>query len=270
MNRDEIISFAVNFTDEFKGNLITEENAISPDCVGLRLFDPPIFAFGSPFDKLYEEFKSTSIIGGHFLPPVEWLPGVKTVIAFFLPYTKSVKTANSIDQKWPSDEWLHGRYEGQVFLKELIAGIEKLISDAGYKSLTPTFDTRYKVGIETDKNTSNWSERHVAFACGLGTFGLSAGLITDMGVCGRIGCIITELELPKDERRFERSLEYCKTCGACIKKCPSKAISFEGGKNNTACSELLGKTYKKHKPRYGCGKCQTKVPCESVMPRKLG
>lgn len=32
--------------------------------------------------------------------------------------------------------------------------------------------------------TSVWSERHVAYVCGLGTFGLSRGLITEKGQCG--------------------------------------------------------------------------------------
>lgn len=38
--------------------------------------------------------------------------------------------------------------------------------------------------------TSNWSERHVAFVCGLGTFGLSKGLITEKGIAGRLGSLI--------------------------------------------------------------------------------
>ena len=33
---------------------------------------------------------------------------------------------------------------------------------------------------------------------------------------------------------------------------------------------LLEETKKKYAPRYGCGKCQTKVPCESRIPGKRG
>ena len=268
MNRDEILAYAREFTSDSPSNHITEELAVSPNCVGLRMFEPPVFAFGSPDDELYDKFKSPEIIGGHFIAPGDWLPGAKTVIAFFLPYTDKIKSANSIDRDWPAEEWLHGRYEGQMFLKELAINIQKLISDAGYTSLTPAFDARFKSGNEANIYTSNWSERHVAFACGLGTFGLSTGLITEKGVCGRFGSVLTVLDLPKDVRKYSDVLEYCTMCGACIKKCPADAISLEGGKKHPPCEEYVNKTLDKHRPRYGCGKCQVRVPCESAIPRR--
>jgi len=225
MTREDIIAFAEESTSNSPGNLITEEAAVSPGCVGLRMYDPPVFAFGSPDDELYMQFKSPGIIGSHFLAPREWLPDVKTVIAFFLPFSDRVKSANAVNRDWPADEWLHGRYEGQIFLKDLAISIQNLISDAGYASLAPTYNERFKSGIESDKYTSNWSERHVAFACGLGTFSLSTGLITEKGVCGRFGSVLTKLDLPKDEKGYSGFLEYCIMCGACIKKCPVDAIS---------------------------------------------
>jgi epoxyqueuosine reductase len=118
----------------------------------------------------------------------------------------------------------------------------------------------------TAKFTSNWSERHVAFVCGLGTFGLSKGLITPKGVAGRFASIITELYLPPDKREYEDIYEYCSMCGKCAKNCPANAITIENGKNDYACFAFLKKTSEKYKPRYGCGKCQVGVPCESRIP----
>lgn len=43
-------------------------------------------------------------------------------------------------------------------------------------------------GISEKTFGSNWSERHAAYVCGLGTFGLSKGLITDKGM-GRTFCV---------------------------------------------------------------------------------
>ena len=80
--------------------------------------------------------------------------------------------------------------------------------------------------------TSNWSERHVAFVCGLGTFGLSKGLITKKGIAGRFGSIITELTLSPDQREYHCIYEYCSMCGACVKNCPVNAISLDKGKNH--------------------------------------
>ena len=55
-------------------------------------------------------------------------------------------------------------------------------------------------------------------------------------------------------------------CGVCIDRCPVQAISFENGMKPALCSGFLNKVSEKHNPRYGCGKCQVSVPCESEIP----
>jgi len=236
---------------------------------GLDIYETPIFAFGAVDDDLYNNYKSVDVIGSHFMSPTEWLPDAKTVISFFLPYTDRIKTANAVDNKWPADEWLYGRYEGQQLLKSLLEHLEKVISDAGFKSLAPSNDPRFKTGNADGsiKNTCNWSERHVAYACGLGTFGLSKGIITKKGMAGRFGSILTELDLPKDIREYSNIYEYCTMCGLCINRCPANAIS-QVGKESALCADFLNEVWEKHNPRYGCGKCQTAVPCESEIPMK--
>lgn len=270
MNKDDVIKLAEKFVYESHDNYITEEIALSPKCVGMKIYEAPIFAFGSANDELYMKYKSFDVVGTHFLSPAEWLPTAKTVITFFLPYTNIVKNANSVDCNWPADEWLHGRYEGQQLLRQLLEHLVKGISETGFKSLAPSIDQRYKTG-NAEKNiryTSNWSERHIAFACGLGTFGLSKGIITKRGMSGRLGSVLTELDLPKDNRNYNNIYEYCTMCGACIERCPVKAISFEDKKQTTSCNNFLNKVREKCNPRSGCGKCQTGVPCESEIPMK--
>jgi epoxyqueuosine reductase QueG len=195
MDRSDIIALATGFINDSPGNFITEQTAIHPRCVGMRIYDPPLLAFGSADDDIFKQLKSPDIIGNHFLTPIEWLPYAQTVVSFFLPYSKEIKKANSLDCAWPADEWLHGRW------------------------------------------TSNWSERHIAYACGLGTFGLSRGIITKRGMCG-----------------------------VCIERCPAQAISYEGKMNQALCGDFLDKVRNKTSPRYGCGKCQVAVPCESAIP----
>lgn len=113
---------------------------------------------------------------------------------------------------------------------------------------------------------SNWSERHAAYVCGLGTFGLSKGLITEKGMAGRFASIIIDTEMIPDKRAYAGIYDYCTMCGACVRRCPAGAISKENGKNHNICNEWLQKMGKKYAPRYGCGLCQTKVPCESRIP----
>ena len=266
MNREKIIENARRFTEDSAINYVSNKAALRPDYVGMKIFDSPIFAFGSADDDIYARYKSPDIIGNHSISPLEWMPRAKTVISFFLPYTERIKSANARDFDWPAEEWLHGRIEGQLFVKELLVFLHDLLSGAGYSCLIPSLDARFKTGGEKNGFTSNWSERHIAFACGLGTFGLSAGLITEKGVCGRFGSILTEMELPFDTRRYEDAYEYCILCGNCISNCPVRAISIEERKNHSLCSSFLDQVIEKHKPWYGCGKCQVGVPCESENP----
>jgi epoxyqueuosine reductase len=271
MNGEDQIRSAERFVENSESNFISKETAISDDVAGMRIYDAPIFAFGSADDKLFEDLKKPSAIGGQFMLPKEWLPGARTVISFFLPFSETVKKGNSRDMSWPSSEWLHGRVEGQAMLIRLCEHLNSALADAGYRSVVPAMDERFWSNTGTAKHkekfTSNWSERHVAFVCGLGTFGLSKGLITEKGVAGRFGSIVTELKIETDERDYEGIYEYCSMCGKCAKNCPAAAISLETGKDHPMCSAFLDATSEKFKPRYGCGKCQVGVPCESGIPR---
>lgn len=276
MNRDDLIKTAADLVENSPDNYINEQLAISPDLVGMKIFEAPIFGFGAPDDAYFNLFKQDSIIGPHYMPPREWLPEARTVISFFLPFSPAVKRATRKTKRWPSSEWLHGRIEGQAFINKLCARLSDSLNGAGHKSLAPVLDERFWAQMEAGPNskhpglpfTSAWSERHAAFVCGLGTFGLSKGLITPRGIAGRFGSIISELYLPPDERGYEEISEYCSMCGHCVKRCPVKAISVETGKNHRICSAFLDRTAARYSPRYGCGKCQTAVPCESRIPLK--
>ncbi len=275
MNKQDIIKIAADFVENSEDNYISEQIAISENVVGIKIFEAPIFAFGAPNDEYFSLLKEPSAIGKHFLLPQEWLPQAKTVISFFLPFSEAVRKGNKRDRSWPSEEWLHGRIEGQAFINKLCMHLNSELINAGYNSLIPTLDERFwaRTGFNKDSPhpevtyTSTWSERHVAFVCGLGTFGLSKGLITSKGIAGRFGSVLTELYISPDKREYENIYEYCSRCGACVNNCPVDAISIEKGKNHLICHEFLDKTAKKYKPRYGCGKCQINVPCEGRIPK---
>jgi len=268
MDKKELCEQADEFVRNSSHNYVDAATALCPQYANMKLFDAPVFAFGDSNDELYSCYKSSDIIGECFLSPLEWLASAKTVISFFLPFTDAIKSANSTDFKWPADEWLHGRYEGQMLVKELSLFIQNKLMEAGHASVVPSIDQRFNLSYD-EKNTKykvNWSERHIAYACGLGTFGLSKGIITEKGTCGRLGSIITESDFQKDIRLYNDVYEYCTMCGECIPNCPVSAISIESGKDSERCSRFLDETRAKHAPRYGCGKCQVNVPCESGIP----
>ena len=279
MDKKDLVKKATRFVESSKHNLIPKEIALSETVVGLKIFETPIFAFADADDQTFKVLKDPLVIGEHFMLPQAWLPEPKTVISFFLPFTEAVKKGNRRDMECPSEEWLHGRIEGQALVVKLCHYLSEELIQAGYKSLAPSLDERFWSKTLDDNATnnkcgndilftSNWSERHVAYICGLGTFGLSKGFITEKGIAGRFGSIITELELSADNRSYDNIYGNCSMCGACINNCPVNAISLDKGKNHQLCYEFINKTAEKYKPRYGCGKCQVGVPCESRIPKK--
>ena len=263
MNKKEINKIAQEFVlTDF--NHVSTDMAITDGLAGMKIFDEPIFAYGDAGDSGFQILKNPAVIGDHFIMPDEWVSEAKTVITYFFPFTEKVRSSNLKDMSWPSNEWLHGRIEGQNFIYEFSRFLNSKLNDEGYKSLVPGLEKRFK----SNGFTSNWSERHVAFVCGLGTFGLSKGLITEKGVAGRFGSIVTELKLEPSIKKYKDVYEYCTMCGMCAVNCPADAISVETGKDHKKCSDYLNITKEKYKPRYGCGKCQISVPCEYGIPRE--
>lgn len=254
-------------------------NTIDEPDKHFTMFDEPLVGVASAEDELFSVYKQPDVIGPWFLKPTEWLAGAKTVISIFFPFSAAVKESNRRSVDLPSDEWAYGRIEGQAFIKDCITEISNRFTRENISNLVPLLDERFaqvnagnhfqEYDCVTEKTYgSNWSERHAAFACGLGTFGLSKGIITEKGMAGRFASIIIAEEIPADVRPYTEVYEYCTMCGACVKRCPVQAISIEEGKNHTICHGWLTKTKELCAPRFGCGLCQTKVPCESQIPSK--
>lgn len=273
MEKNWIAELILDVFHTVNGNEITETEE------SFVMFDMPILGVGAAEDPLFEEYKKPGIIGPWFLKPAEWLPGAKTVVSIFFPFSEQVRKSNRGSVDVPSQEWAYGRIEGQAFTKDCITEISNRLSEAGIPNLVPLLDERFaqvnagnrfqEYDCVTEKTYgSNWSERHAAYVCGLGTFGLSKGIITEKGMAGRFASIIIAEEIPADERPYTEIYEYCTMCGACVRRCPVQAISLEEGKNHNICHGWLMKTKELCAPRFGCGLCQTKVPCENRIPAR--
>lgn len=275
MDKNQILSCLTSFLNTTEDNIVKESDPMFQYLNGVKLYDAPLIKYGRADDPLFTGLKSSDIIGPHVLLPAEWLPGAKTVISVFLPVSEAVATDNQQQMDWPSPGWLYARIEGQAMIRSMTIQLVQLLQDCGFETLAPSLDSRFftrenRPDEEPDvlSFTSNWSERHAAFICGTGTFGLSKGLITEKGMAGRFTSIITTLELAADSRPYTEVYEYCSRCGACIRNCPAGAISLVHGKDHKLCSNYLNITRTKYHPRYGCGKCQVKVPCERKPCKK--
>ena len=239
------------------------------------LYDPPLIGFAAASDAIFERYRQPEIIGQNYLHPSEWLPEAKTVAAFFFPFSERVRVSNRDDRMEPSPEWCYARVEGQEFIMKFMTGLQQRLRSRNIECCVPPADERFGIkfepsltGGEDDFHVdSRWSERHAAYACGLGTFGLSRGLISEKGMAGRYASIIISEEWEPSGRKYRGVDDYCSRCGACVQKCPVNAISLERGKNNIRCHAYVEKMKEKYAPRYGCGKCQVGVPCEFRIPR---
>lgn len=228
-----------------------------------RIYDAPLVGLADARDPLFDKLQETEVVGEHHLLPRDWLPEAKTVISYFLPYSFEIREANRT-KGLPATKWLYGRIEGELFNNALRTYLAAELEKDGAKAVAPILDSRFKVLARR----SNWSERHVAFIAGLGTFGLSKSLITRKGSAGRYGSVVTDREMAIAARPYTEVYEYCNYCHACIDRCPAEAIKEEG-KDTNLCGEYIdNEIMPRYAPRYGCGKCQTAVPCEDTIPAK--
>ena len=257
------------------GNRIEESYALRPEYIGTQIYEAPLIGCAAAKDPLFEYTKQrTDIYGPTLRLPEEWRPGAASVVSFFLPFSKAVRDSNRCDLSRPSDIWLHGRAEGQAFLNRAATYLAELLREAGGQAVIPATDPAFSVLRDPSRAdrgeppyVSNWSERHAAFTAGLGTFSLSKHLITEKGVCGRFGSVITDLPLPVTPRPYTDPYEYCTFCGACRKRCSVNAIGPQE-KDNRICSDFQKQMLERFAPRHGCGKCQLNVPCETCRPKK--
>jgi len=255
------------------------------------IFDEPLVAFADGDDPLYTSYKD--IIDPSHLTPREALalalgrtpgelPRRLAVVSWVLPVGEAARSANRRETKVPSRLWSHQRYYGGLFNEALRRHVVAVLTELGALAvapqLAPFFRTAYsrRVGI-----FSNWSERHSAYVAGLGTFSLTDGFITPRGIAHRCGNVVTDLPLPASPRPYAGHLDNCAfyldgSCRACIARCPAGAIT-ERGHDKSVCLQYLREIGSLPVPEpyddatsvFGCGLCQTKVPCEYRIPEQV-
>lgn len=249
-------------------------------------FDEPLVGFASGEDPIFKELKD--IIGDFHLTPEEVMtghcnkigrhaPGVNDigVISFVLPISEATRKENASMKDGPSERWSHTRLFGERFNKRLQRHLVSILEERGQIAVAPELaETFTTVDDERVGKASTWSQRHVAFACGLGTFGLSDGLITARGKAHRIGSVVVDIPLrsPERKRDIHAACIYFQNggCKVCSTRCPVNAISEEGH-DKVKCSDFVYGQADCIRDRYGieifgCGLCQTGVPCEHIDP----
>ncbi len=256
---------------------------------GSPIFETPLVGYVAGDDAIFTQLKQ--VIGEFHLTPPEVMAAVARrrnlptpaadslgVISYVLPISARTRSENAQSKQRPSERWAHTRLFGEQFNRKLQAHVVALLEERGHLAVAPELeDELFRIFVDERVGwTSCWSQRHVAFSAGLGTFGLSDGLITAVGKAHRVGSVIVDrhLESPARPDDIHRDcLSYqgldCKTCR---KRCPADAIS-EHGHDKALCMQFVFKQISEIKESYGidiyaCGLCQAGVPCEKGIPKQ--
>lgn len=252
-----------------------------------KAFENPLVGFSRGDDPLYLEYKKT--VGPFHWTPEEIFsltfpetlvkPEGLTVISWILPQTKVTKADNRKEKTYPSERWARARIYGEQVNVKLRNYLMAALKENGIQSVAPLLSPLWAVKqSEEYVLASNWSERHAAFAAGLGTFGLCDGLITPRGKAMRAGSVVASIQIPTTPRPYTHHRAYCLfytqgICKKCIERCPVGALSEAGHDKLKCLAHLKPPTADYVKSHYGfdgygCGLCQTGVPCESKIPVK--
>jgi len=257
---------------------------------GGPIFENPLVGFADGNDPLFQQYRT--IIGAFHLTPREVLERAlrdapetphasldsPRVIGWILPIAEATRVANRAQKDVPTIAWGHTRTFGEHFNDALRRHIVAMLRAAGYLAAAPVVEPyfrTYSEGIDRPP-ASVWSERHVMYAAGLGTFGLSDGFITARGIAMRCGSVVTDAPLAVTPRAIDEPYALCPelaggTCGVCIQRCPAGAITAAGHDKARCLAYQREEIEPLRDTLYqvqtiGCGLCQVNVPCEFGIP----
>jgi hypothetical protein len=248
-------------TSDFRNALPEEDNQ--------PIWDLPLVGVASADDPLFERFQDPEVVGPQHRLPREWLPGAQSIISVFLPFSEHIFRSYKKESRYSAIEFSSGKWNGSKFLNVIRRGLTRFFEQQGGQANAPNIDPRY----DSDHWLPFWSERHVAFAAGVGTFGLQQALITERGAFGRVCSVITTLKLVPTIRPYTEVYGYCLyafdgSCKACVERCPTGAVN-EAGKVVELCSKHGNSEHYKSWGYGSCGHCSTFIPCSREIPAKI-
>jgi epoxyqueuosine reductase len=225
----------------------------------------PLVGFARASDPLFLQLQS--IVASDHLLPTDLLPSAQTVVSFFIPFTETLVRKN---QEGPATarEWAIAKKETDETIHRVIQGVRERLSLLGIAcSENPALE-RY----DPERFLHRWSQKHVAYICGLGNFGLNQLLITECGCAGRLGSFCIEVAVEPDRICEEEVCPYKLdgSCGVCVKQCPSGALGHHSI-DKPLCSAWINDFTEREfggaSVYRSCGKCIA-LPCATRRPAR--
>jgi hypothetical protein len=258
------------------------------------LWDEPIYGIASGADPLWMVFKETAVGSHHWTPREAFLLGFPeetavmpedlSVLVWVLPQTRATREENRRGTLYPGERWVRARWPGEDLNIALRNHMVNELAKRGIQAVAPNRLPDFRIrspanpapGPAWSQFSCSFSERHAAYAAGLGTFGLSDGLITKVGKAHRVGAVVLRAKLTPTPRPYSHHREYCLfykdgSCDICAHRCPVNSVRVDG-RDKEPCQEQLlftsipfaMETWGLN--QHGCGLCQVGVPCEAGIP----
>lgn len=221
----------------------------------MHIWRTPLVGYADPYHPYLRNLNNI-VYEGHRMPE-EFLPDVTAVLCVFVPFTREVEESNHFSKSnAPSKVWAEAYDASFKMFDALGEYLVDEIGKLGYKAVIPT-----GVGMLSELLRSNWSQRHIAYTAGLGTFGINNMLITKEGCCGRYFNMVTNLPM-KTGKPLEKEMCLYKqngSCKVCVEHCTAGALTTEGF-DRFKCNKVLEGNLKVAGEEV-CGKCVTEIPC---------
>ncbi|MEE4356612.1 MAG: hypothetical protein V2I97_09085 [Desulfococcaceae bacterium] len=222
-------------------------------------------------EKNRERFAALrKIAADDHLMPWELMPSAKSLIVFFLPFTKELARENHKGEI-PCRNWGLTYESTNRLIGKICEYLRDKLENRGFGcELTPATHN-----FDTVRLMARWSHKHLGYLAGLGKFGVNAQIITPSGCAGRMGSLVTEAETGDHPLVDARELCLHKAgykCLVCVKRCPVGALS-EKGTDRQKCWARLNENLENTEELRGmentthvCGKCQVLLPCSLKIP----
>lgn len=225
-----------------------------------NIWKEPVVGFADANGSYIRALKE--IVAPAHLLPEDFMENPNIIISYYIPFTEELAALNlNVEGNLAAQEWSDAYNLTNTMIADISQYVSDLLTDMGYRAVPPT-------GVVFDKELilSNWSQRHIAYAAGLGTFGINNMLISEKGCCGRYGSVIADIPVEPDSILTEERCLYKKngSCKKCVQNCFSGALTTEGF-DRKKCFEIC----MINDARTGadvCGKCDIDIPCAFKAP----
>ena len=205
--------------------------SVVADSGTVTVYRQPIVGFADAADPRFADL--TAHVGSGQMLPDDLLPGARTVVSFFLPFSETVVEANRRRKSRVASEWAVAYRETNRLLARVCDALANVLREQGFKSVAEPATGKF------DRKTlkSSWSHKSAAVIAGVGTFGLHRMVITEAGCAGRLGSLVTDAVISPGPRSVR---QYCahfrgETCKDCVSMCPIGALNGVGDIDTAQC-----------------------------------